>query len=292
MRRRSVADALALARRLFARRNRDAPSLSAQLLLAEVLGLRREELVLERSRSLSREQWRNFWRLAARRSLGEPVAYILGRKEFYGREFALNPAGLTPRPETEHLVEAVLHHRPAAIQGGVLRFADLGTGSGILAVTLALELPESTGLALDICPRAVLLARENARRHDVQQRLVFCRADLASPPLLYGSLDILVSNPPYVSAAEYASLSPEVVHYEPRQALVPMQGGGVDGLESIALVIHAAASALRQGGLLALEMGCSQGREVRVLAEAGPFSRVQVLQDLAGLDRVLVAFRQ
>lgn len=277
-----------MAERLLARRGRDSPALSAQLLLAEVLQKGRVELLLERQRRLTPEQWRAFWRLVARRSLGEPVAYILGRKEFYGREFKVTSAVLTPRPETEHLVEAVLQRVP---RDAPTRFADLGTGSGILAVTLALELPFSQGLALDICPQALHMARGNARAWNVEDRLLFARGDFAAPPLLEAGLDVLVSNPPYVSAAEYAGLSPEVTRFEPRQALVPLQGGGASGLESIARVLAAGARALRPGGLLALEMGHDQGEAVLALARTAPWSDAVVLPDLAGLDRVLMARR-
>lgn len=285
---RTVARALSLAQNLFARRKVDSPALCAQLLLAETLGMERIELVLERERPLQSQEWRAFWRLASRRSLGEPAAYILGRKEFYGREFAVGPAVLTPRPETEHVVEAVLErfgrHKS-------LRFADLGTGSGILAVTLALELPRSRGLALDICPLALSTARSNAHSLHADRHLLFLQADMARAPIACASLDLLVANPPYVSDAEYQTLSHEVTRFEPRHALVPLADNATSGMENIAHVLQAGATALCSGGWLVLEMGHEQGPACLALTQSGHWREAVVLQDLAGRDRVLAAAR-
>lgn len=277
-----------MASRLLARRNLDSPELSAQLLMAEVLGLERVATLLERSRVLPPQQWRDFWRLVARRSLGEPVAYILGRKEFFGRDFTVSPAVLTPRPETEHLVEEALS-RLARQQP--LVFADLGAGSGILAVTMALEYPESRGIALDCSPEALYVARHNACQHGVGHRLLFVQGDFGRAPLIQGRLDLLLANPPYVSAAEYQGLSPEVTGFEPKQALVPGRGDGASGLEDLAEVLHTAAKCLRPGGLLVMELGCGQGGAAMALAREHPLKQMVLIQDLAGLDRVLLATR-
>lgn len=284
----TVARGLRLAGRLLARRGRDSPELSAQLLMAQVLGLGRVDILLERSRVLSRQQWRGFWKLVARRSLGEPVAYILERKEFFGREFTVGPAVLTPRPETEHLVEETLKRLPRHLP---LCFADLGTGSGILAVTLALEYPASRGIALDYSAPALDLARHNAHRHGVESRLLLVQGDFARAPLSQGGLDLLLANPPYVSAAEYQGLSQEVTRFEPRQALVPRSGGGASGLEDLALILDAAAHVLRPGGLLAMELGCDQGAAAMELASQRPVTQTVLVQDLAGRDRALLAQR-
>lgn len=288
MAQRTVGRALSLARSLLTRRDRDSPSLSAQLLLAEVLSTRREELLLRRDAPLDVQQWRDFWRLVARRSQGEPVAYILGRKEFYGRMFAVNHAVLTPRPETEHLVEALLQRIEPK---DAVRFADLGTGSGILAVTLALELPRSLGVGLDICPRALQVARGNAAVHDVLGRLLLVQGDFCNAPLPKNSLDILVANPPYVPAAQIPHLSLEVTRFEPRHALVPLQGEGASGLESIEQVLHAGACALRPGGQLVVELGSGQGAAVLELAGQRRYKGASILPDLAGHERVLLARR-
>ena len=282
---RTVARALTLAQRLFARRGIDNPPLSAQLLLAETLRMGRVQVLLERKRLLSTQEWKDFWKLAARRSLGEPVAYIMGRKEFYGREFAVNNRVLTPRPETEHLVEAALERfagrRPP-------RFADLGTGSGILAVTLALELPGSSAVALDISAEALTTARCNASLHLGEEagRLLFCQADFAEAPLALESLDLVVSNPPYVGAREYQGLSREITGFEPRHALVPLQENGQSGLESIACVLQTARCSLAPGGWLLMEIGCQQRDAVLRLADKAVWRECRVLPDLAGLPRV------
>lgn len=283
-----MARALALARQLLARRGVDSPELSAQLLMGAVLNLERIHVLLERGRILNHEQWRGFWKQVARRSLGEPAAYILGRKEFYGRPFAVNRHVLTPRPETEHVVEAVLQLAP---RDKALYFADLGTGSGILAVTLALELPRSRGLALDICPGALDTARRNAAALGALNRLLFVNADFAALPLRRGVLDILVSNPPYVAAAAYDQLSPEITRYEPKQALVPLQRLGATGLESIAAILPGAFAALRPGGLLLFEIGSDQERAMRKLVAPPCWENTRILPDLAGLPRVVVAQR-
>lgn len=263
----------------------DSPALSAQLLLAHVLDLPRLEVLLQRKRPLAPDQWLQFQELVARRSRGEPVAMILERKEFYGRDFRVTRDVLVPRAETEHVVEAALTRCPAGVP---LFFADLGSGSGALAVTLACELPLARGLALDISRPALAVARENASRHGVRDRLLFVEADFCSAPLRGGAFELIVANPPYVSAAEYCELSHEVRDFEPRQALVPLQGGGAHGLESLAGLLPEALRALRPNGMLLAEIGAGQGREALRLADAhGPWRRAAVLPDLAGRDRVL-----
>jgi release factor glutamine methyltransferase len=263
----------------------DSPALSAQLLLAHVLDLPRLEVLLQRKRPLTDGQWLRFQELVARRSRGEPVAMILERKEFYGRDFRVTRDVLVPRPETEHVVEAALARCPA---GSPLYFADLGCGSGALAVTLARELPLASGLVLDISRPALAVTRENARRHEVLDRLLLVEADFCNAPLRLEAFALIVANPPYVSAAEYRGLSREVRDFEPRQALVPLQGGGAHGLESLAGLLPTARRALRPKGTLLVEIGAGQGREALYLGnEHGPWRHAAVLPDLAGRDRVL-----
>lgn len=288
---RIVSRALALAQSIFARKQVDSPALSAQLLLAETLGMGRMQVLLERNRALSPAEWKAFWQLAARRAKGEPVAYILGRKEFYGRDFSVNHHVLTPRPETEHMVEAVLAR---FAEHDSIRFADLGTGSGILAVTIALELSGSRGLAMDISAPALETARANAAAlmQGGRNRLQFCLGDFVAPPLSSRSLDLVVSNPPYVGAVEYDTLSHEITRFEPRHALVPLQDEGRSGLESIACVLHAAERSLRPGGWLLIEIGCEQKDDVLRMAGNASWQEQEVLPDLAGLPRVFVARRR
>ena len=271
----------------------DSPSLSAELLLAEAMGLSRQRLITQRIMNpdallapADREKADAFM---ARRAAGEPTAYILGRKEFFGREFLVTPATLIPRPETELLVETALdfaasEHRDAG------NFADFGTGSGAIAVSLALELPAWQGLALDISRDALTAARHNAARLGAHP-LRFLQADFPSPldsSIPACSLDLLLANPPYVSETEYALLSPEIRLYEPRSALVP----GACGTEHAAAVCREAARTLRPGGLLLMEMGMSQGDALLAMLEPATWRTAAILPDLAGLPRVVAARRR
>ncbi len=258
----------------------DAPRLSAQLLLAKVLGLDRLGLVLAMDRPLSVEELDGYRPLVARRGKGEPVAYLLGEREFFGLDFTVTPETLIPRPETELIVERALELFP---QGALSRFADLGTGSGCLAVTLAVKFTQARGLALDKSPGALAVARENAGKHGVADRLDFVEADFAALPETAGGYELVVSNPPYVTAAEYRECSKEVRDFEPQGALVP----GETGLEAVPVVVRAAMARLAPGGALLVEIGWKQGPEAAaILAEAG-FADVAVRRDLAGLDRVV-----
>ena len=258
----------------------DAPRLSTQLLLAKVLGLDRLGLVLAMDRPLSVEELDGYRPLIARRGKGEPVAYLLGEREFFGLDFTVTPDTLIPRPETELIVERALELFP---QGALSRFADLGTGSGCLAVTLAVKFPQAQGLALDKSPGALAVARENAAKHGVADRLDFVEADFAALPETAGGYALVVSNPPYVTAAEYRECSKEVRDFEPQGALVP----GETGLEAVPVVARAAMARLAPGGVLLVEIGWKQGPAVAaLLAEAG-FADVAVRRDLAGHDRVV-----
>jgi len=267
----------------------DSPRLSSQVLAMHSLGLDRVRLVLDRERVLAQEEVEAVRALVARRAAGEPVAYLTGEKEFFGLDFAVSAHVLVPRPETEHLIEAV-QARFAA--DAPLAFADLGTGSGCIAVTLAHLFPAARGLALDRSPRALAQARDNARSHGVDARLLFVRADMGAPFARAGSLDLVAANPPYVSEAEFAGISREVAAFEPRTALVPGVDGVSDGLECYAALLPGAVSALAPGGWLILEIGETQAESVFQLVEnSGGFHAPDVLPDLAGRDRIVVAKR-
>lgn len=264
----------------------DSPKLSAELLLAHVLGLSRIDLVLEPLRAMQDGEVARFLSLCARREAGEPVAYLLGEKEFYGLLFNVTPDVLIPRPETEHVIEEV---QAAYAPDAKFIFADLGTGSGILAVTLAKLFPNACGLAVDVSPAVLLVARRNAVRHGVERRLQFLHADFTCPLFAKASLDLCVSNPPYVSRGEYAEVSPEVSGYEPETALLSAE----NGMAHIRLMAPHVSEALKRGGRLFIEMGYSQGAAVlAVLSESGlGFAEQRVVRDLAGLDRVVAAVR-
>jgi release factor glutamine methyltransferase len=276
----SVREILAKSESYLTEKGVDAPRLSAQLLLAEALGLDRLGLVLGMDRPLTPGELDAFRPLVARRGRGEPVAYILGEREFYGLDFAVTPATLIPRPETEGIIDRALAFFPGGTLGS---FADLGTGSGCLAVTLAVKFPAAMGLALDASPAALAVARQNAVRHGAEDRLTFVEADFSLLPARPGGYELIVSNPPYVSAEEYRECSREVRDFEPASALVP----GDSGLEAVPTVAAAAFAALAPGGWLLVEIGWKQGGDAAaILSECG-FADVTVRRDLAGCDRIV-----
>ena len=220
------------------------------------------------------------------RLAGEPVAYLTGRREFYGRDFLVDSSTLIPRPETEHLVEAALEFFR---DGETIRFLDLGTGSGCIAVTLAAERPLWKGTAVDISSGALAVAKRNAEANGVSGALEFLQADFTLPlPLAAGSFDLVVSNPPYISEEEYAGLDPGVRNFEPRSALVP----GPEGLEHPRAVEAAARALLKEGGLLLMEHGYLQGDACRALCPDAYWKDMRTGRDLAGKDRFLSAVRR
>lgn len=270
----------------------DSPRLSAELLAAHASGLDRLRLRTWPDTPLLPEWLDILENLLARREQGEPMAYLIGTREFFGRDFLVTPHTLIPRPETELLVEAALKLFGSA----PIQFADFGTGSGCIAVTLCAERPHWSGLAVDASAGALATAAENAHHYHTHG-LCFARADFTRPLLADGSLDLLVSNPPYVSEAEYADLSPEVARFEPKNALVPGIGvspvhtDGSTGLEHAALVITAAGRALHPGGVLLMEHGWTQGPAIQVLLENNTWHNPLIHKDLAGLNRFVSAVR-
>lgn len=264
-------------------KNVDSPRLSAQMILAHGLGLDRMGLFLDMDRPLQASELDAVRPLAARRGRGEPVAYILGEREFFSLDFEVTPDVLIPRPETELIVEEAIRLFPGDAE---LSIADLGTGSGCLAVTLATRFPSARVTALDQSPGALAVARRNAARHNVADRMEFLEATFSELPPVSGGYGLIVSNPPYVSQDEYDTLSPEVASFEPKSALVP----GQDGLEAYPVVVAVAFKRLAPGGVLMLEIGWKQGQDVKHLLEATEFGfeGVAVLPDLAGLDRVVI----
>lgn len=267
----------------------DSPALSAEILAAHTLGMRRLDIMVHGDRPLTFEQVAKVREIVARRAAGEPVAYLLGEKEFFGLDFNVSPAVLVPRPETELIVEDV---QSLFEVSQAFTFADLGTGSGCLAVTIATLFPNAKALAVDMSEAAIEVARSNAVRHGVADRVMFLRADFGLPFVQDSSLDLVVSNPPYVSSKEYAELSPEVASYEPVTALVPQtEAGHSDGLESVRALTPHVGRALRSGGAFLMEFGWKQGDAVRSivsLPESG-FEDVEIRRDLEQRDRYVFA---
>lgn len=264
------------ARRRLAAAAVDEPRRTAESLLGFVIGCERSQLFAHPEREISVAEAQRFELLVTRRTEGEPTQYILGVREFFGRDFEVNPAVLIPRPETELLIEAVLEKAPEAA-----RVLDVGTGSGCIAVTLACERPLWAVCATDISEPALAVAKSNARR--LKARVEFRRGDLTEP--FEGErFDVVVSNPPYVALGDRATLSREV-RREPELALF----AGDDGLDAYRRLIPAAARVLRPGGLLALELGYDSLPGVLALLEG--WDDVNTRPDLAGITRIALARR-
>jgi release factor glutamine methyltransferase len=264
----------------------ESPRLDAEVLLAHVRGCQRIMLYASFDEDVTEETRGKFRELVRRRAAGEPVAYLVGHREFFSLEFEVSPAVLVPRPETEALVSRVLDLCGAAASPKII---DVGTGSGAIAVALAKHLPRALITASDLSAAALAVAKRNAERHAVADRIRFIESDLLDAHGLEGPWDVIVSNPPYVREAEFASLPRDVRDHEPRGALV----AGPRGEELIERLVAVAAERLVPGGWLVLEAGPLVADEVRaLLAAATEFEPGPVLADLAGLPRVFQARRR
>ena len=253
--------------------------LDAELLLAHALGWQRARLLAEGRLPLEQPQEAAFHSMVARRAALEPIAYLVGHKEFYGLDFEIDPRVLVPRPETELLVELAFERLNVRMFER-LNIVDVGTGSGAIAVALAVHLPIARLIAIDISRDALELARRNMERHAVAERVRLIQGDLLDP--LDEPVDLIVSNPPYTILSE---IDEGVRRYEPRQAL----DGGADGLDLYRRLLAAAPAKLRPGGAILLEIGATQAAAVTELARRSfPEAAVSVHQDLAGRDRVVV----
>ncbi|MFO8060547.1 MAG: peptide chain release factor N(5)-glutamine methyltransferase [Bacillota bacterium] len=257
------------------------PSREAHSLLASGPGA--SPALLRPSETVGRDQWPAYVQRIRRRACGEPLQYIRGEVEFYSRPFRVNRAVLIPRPETEILIDEFLR-RAERLPGG--RILDLGTGSGVLAVSMACELPGRSFVASDISDGALQVAGENAERHGVADRVAPVPGGLYEP--LGGErFAAIVSNPPYVTSAEMLELAPGIRDWEPARAL----DGGEDGLVHLRAIIAGAPDHLVPGGLLALEVGAGQAGEVAALCRRHLDGPAEIVADLAGIERVVLCHR-
>lgn len=276
----TLASVLSSAEAALARAGVETPRLDAEVLLAEALGTGRGGLLARLRDPLEDEIGRRFEALLARRREREPVAHILGGREFWSLWFEVAPSTLVPRPETEILVEGVLEALAGVERPSIL---DAGTGSGCIAIAIASERPDARVTAIDVSEEALAVARRNALRHGVAERVTFVRADLAAFDA-DAPFDWIASNPPYVRRGDIDSLQPEVSRWEPRTAL----DGGEDGLEIVRSLLGRAPSLLAPHGGLAVEIGAGQGDAALALARAAGFPAAVLRCDYAGVPRVLL----
>jgi len=258
--------------------------LEAEVLLRHALGLDRHVLFARLHEPIAPNQQAAYQALVERRLAHEPTAYILGRREFYGLELECTPAALVPRPETELLVEEALRIAGSRVKGQeTWEIVDVGTGNGAIAVALAVNLPSARITAIDVAAEALALARRNAARHGVAQRISFVQGDLLFP--LVAPVDLIVADLPYVRSGDWETLPPEIRDHEPRQAL----DGGPEGTAVLERLLRQAPSYLRRPGWLLAEIGDDQAARLGEVAAASfPGGRIEIKQDLAGLDRLLV----
>lgn len=261
----------------------DQAAIDAEVLARHARGWSRATYLTRRDEPLPPDAAATYEGLVVRRERREPVAYITGSREFWNLEFLVTPAVLIPRPESEFIVEAALARLRDKRHAWVI--ADVGTGSGCLAITLAHELPAARVTATDISPDALAVARDNAVRLGVAGRVTFVQTSLLDAA--HGPFDLIVANPPYVPAAHSTTLSPDVRDYEPPQALY---GHGDDGLEEARALLAQAPSRLTPGGVLLMEFGFTQADAVRdALRQVAGLQPIEILRDLQGHERTLVA---
>lgn len=281
----------------FARKELDSPRLLAEMLMAHVIGCERLKLYLDPDRPaspLERDTLRN---LVGRALKHEPVQYLVGEAWFFGLPFAVDRRVLIPRPATETIVEEVLQnvrarHGPSGAKGEGLLIADICTGSGCIAISLLKNLPAARVVATEISPEAIEVARSNAIRHSVLDRLDLLTGDLVAPLLDYpttrgvASLDYLVSNPPYIPDDEWDAVAPNVKDHEPHLAL----RGGADGLDYVRRLLETAPRLLEEDGLILIEVADSRAEQARsMLGANSELADVRLLKDFEALPRVIVA---
>jgi release factor glutamine methyltransferase len=286
----TVLEAIQLSAEFLGKRGVDSPRLQAELLLANVLKLPRMQLYLNFERVLNPTETDTYRELVKRRGQREPLQQILGCISFCGVDFEVNRHVLVPRPETELLAEAgwtFIHERakPGVGESGILMVLDFGTGSGCLAVTVALKSKFARVSGVDLSPQALEVAQKNATRHGVTEQVQFFLGDGfgSLPP---GSrFDLILGNPPYIPSAEILTLQPEVRDFEPRQAL----DGGKDGLDFYRRLAREAAPFVNPGGCIMLEFGDGQGPELRQIFEEQKWIVERLLEDYTRRQRILVA---
>jgi release factor glutamine methyltransferase len=264
---------------------------SAEIMLAHVLGCRRLDLYLRFDQPMKEEELEAFRSCTRRRLKGEPVQYITGETEFYGLAFAVTPAVLIPRPETEHLVEETVNElKRIAVSDYPATLLDIGTGSGAIAVAVAMHAGNTRFVAVDISEESLRIARANAETHGVAERIDFRLVDILSDEaaLIAGPFDIIVSNPPYIPDGEIETLQSEVRDFEPR----PATSGGADGLRFYSRIAELSPALLAPGGAVLVEIGFGQVEEVSSIFLASGLMHERTVKDYSDIERVMVFRRK
>lgn len=274
----TLAQALSEASRMLSNHGMDSPSLISELLLRHVLKINQVLLYLDLNKILTQEQETSFFKLIERSLKGEPAAYIIGLREFYGLDFYVDPRVLIPRPETELLVDVALD---IAKKHDISVIADIGTGCGAIAICLALKLPEDKIYAIDISASALEVASININKYGLERRICLLHGDLLEP--LPDPVDLIIANLPYVKTEEIVPGSP--ISFEPRLAL----DGGRDGLDIIRKLLNQVSRKLRPGGHLLIEIGVGQAEAITNLIHSlYPSARVEIKKDLSRIERVVL----
>ena len=264
----------------------ESPRLDAEVLLSHVLGKERIYLYVHFDEPLEKAELAAYRELIRQRVQRVPVAYLVGHREFMGLSFQVGRATLVPRPETELLVQAALE-RLKGLTGDPLLFADIGTGTGAICLSVLHFLPASKAVTVDISPEAIAVAKKNAEAMNLSGRVEFLEGDLLAP-LEGRKFAAILSNPPYIPDEEISGLPPEVRDNEPMTALA----GGADGLDFYRRLCGEAPALLEPNGFLAFEVGIHQSAAVAGMAEENPLiARTEILKDLAGIERVVIAWR-
>ncbi|MBU2702146.1 release factor glutamine methyltransferase [Sporomusaceae bacterium BoRhaA] len=274
----TISRILSWTKQYFTEKGVASPRLDAEVLLSHVLKTDRIHLYVHFDQPLQSEELQKFRQAVRERALRQPVAYIIGRKEFMGLDFIVSPHVLIPRPDTEILVETAQKLLSPLREP---RLADVGTGSGAIIVSLLHLLPDAQGVAVDISEEALAVAQQNARRHAVRERVEFLEGNMTEP--LTGTFDAILSNPPYIPDEVIATLEPEV-RREPVNALA----GGKDGLNFYRHLIKNSAAYLNDNGFLAIEIGQGQARDIQQLVLSSPLIVQSIHKDYAGIERVII----
>lgn len=267
------------------------PRFEAELLLRHVLDMERARFLASLPDPMPDGAAERFQALCERRAAQEPLQYVIGTQEFFGREFLVRPGVLIPRPETEILIEKVLQYADGMwTKESELAAVDIGTGSGAIALTLSSERPLWAVSTVDLSTDAIEIARDNAKRLGLGDKVRFLQGDLLEPLLLHGEqVDVLVSNPPYIPSSDVLELDREVKEYEPLLAL----DGGEDGLNCYRRLCEALPAVLKEQALVAFEVGIHQAQDVaRLMMASGVINETAIVPDLAGIDRIVVGVRK